>query len=142
MAKLTMPDLEKILAVTLSGMTVSEFNHEVTKWIATARHPRFKRPYTEMVYQPMLELLQYIRANGFKTYIVTGGGQDFVRTYSQQVYGIPPEQVVKEIMLKPMPKGTFITFEELAGITEFLIGPAARNITGQTIIVDGGWTVQ
>jgi len=94
MAKLSMEDLEKILAATLSGMTVDEFNAEVKKWIETAQHPRWKRLYTELVYQPMLEVMQYLRANGFKTYIVTGGGQDFVRVYSERVYGIPPEQVV------------------------------------------------
>ena len=64
------------------------------KWLATAKHPRWKRPYTELTYQPMLEVLKYFRANGYKTYIVTGGGQDFVRVYAEQVYGIPPEQVV------------------------------------------------
>ena len=94
MAKLTMPDLEKILAATLTGMTVEEFNAEVKKWLATAKHPRWKRPYTELTYLPMQEVLQYLRANGYKTYIVTGGGQDFVRVYSEQIYGIPPEQVV------------------------------------------------
>jgi hypothetical protein len=93
-AKLTLEDLEKVLAVTLSGMTVDEFSAEVKKWLATARHPRWKRPYTELTYQPMLEVLRYLRANGYKTYIVTGGGQDFVRVYAEQVYGIPPEQVV------------------------------------------------
>ncbi len=93
-AKLTMPDLEKVLAATLTGMTVEEFNTEVRKWITTAKHPRWNRLYTELAYQPMLEVLQYLRANGYKTYIVTGGGQDFVRVYSEQVYGIPPEQVV------------------------------------------------
>jgi phosphoglycolate phosphatase-like HAD superfamily hydrolase len=93
-AKLTLPDLEKILAATLTRMTVGEFRADVTKWIATARHPRYKRPYTELVYQPMLEVLQYLRANGYKTYIVTGGGQDFVRTYAERVYGVPPEQVI------------------------------------------------
>ena len=93
-AKLSMPDLEKILAATLTGMTVDQFNDEVKKWIAGAKHPRWKRPYTELTYQPMLELMKYLRANGYKTYIVTGGGQDFVRVYSEQVYGIPPEQVV------------------------------------------------
>jgi len=93
-AALPLPELEKILAATLSGMTVSEFNDQVTKWIAVAKHPRYKRLYTELVYQPMLEVLEYLRANGFKTYIVTGGGQDFVRTYSERVYGIPPEQVI------------------------------------------------
>jgi haloacid dehalogenase-like hydrolase len=75
-------------------MTVDELSSEVKKWLATARHPRFKRPYTELVYQPMLEVLKYLRANGYKTYIVTGGGQDFVRVYAELVYGIPPEQVV------------------------------------------------
>ena len=93
-AKLSMPDLEKILAATLTGMTVDQFNDEVKKWIASAKHPRWKRPYTELTYQPMLELMKYLRANGYKTYIVTGGGQDFVRVYAQQVYGVPPEQVI------------------------------------------------
>lgn len=94
MAKLSMKNLEKILAATLTGMTVDEFNSEVKKWIETARDQRWKRPYTALVYQPMLEVLSYLRANGYKTYIVTGGGQDFVRVYSVHVYGIPPEQVV------------------------------------------------
>ena len=94
MAKLSMRDLEKILAATLTGMTVEEFNAEAKKWLETAKHPRWNRPYTELVYQPMLEVLRYLRDNGYKTYIVTGGGQDFVRVYAEQVYGIPPEQVV------------------------------------------------
>ena len=94
MAKLSMKDLEKILAATLTGMTVEQFNAQVKEWLATAKHPRWKRPYTELVYQPMLEVMQYLRANGYKTYIVTGGGQDFVRVYSEATYGIPPEQVV------------------------------------------------
>jgi hypothetical protein len=94
MAKLTMPDLEKILAATLTGMTVQEFGTQVKDWLATAKHPRFKRPYTELVYQPMLEVMKLFRDNGYKTYFVTGGGQDFVRVYSEQVYGVPPEQVV------------------------------------------------
>lgn len=93
-AKLPMSDLEKILAETLTGMTTEQFTAEVKKWLATAKHPRWKRPYTELTYQPMLEVLKYLRANGYKTYIATGGGQDFVRVYAQQVYGIPPEQVV------------------------------------------------
>ncbi|MFZ0524503.1 MAG: HAD family hydrolase [Xanthobacteraceae bacterium] len=94
MAKLSMHDLETILAATLTGMPVEEFESDVKTWLETAKHPRWKRPYTDLTYQPMLEVLQYLRDNGFKTYIVTGGGQDFVRVYSQQVYGIPPEQVV------------------------------------------------
>jgi phosphoglycolate phosphatase-like HAD superfamily hydrolase len=94
LAKLKMPDLVKILAATLTGMTVEEFNADVKNWLATARHPRWRRPYTDLVFQPMLETLRYLRDNGYKTYIVTGGGQDFVRVYAEQVYGIPPEQVV------------------------------------------------
>jgi len=93
-AKLSLPDLEKILAATLTGMTVDEFQADAKQWLATAKHPRWQRPYTELVYQPMLEVLRLFRANGYKTYIVTGGGQDFVRVYSEQVYGIPPEEVV------------------------------------------------
>ena len=84
MAKLSMQDLEKILAATLTGMTTEEFQAEVKKWLATAKDPRWKRPYTELTYQPMQEMLSYLRANGYKTYIVTGGGQDFVRVYAEQ----------------------------------------------------------
>jgi hypothetical protein len=93
-AKLTMPDFEKILAATYTNRSVDQFNAEVTQWIAEAKDPRWKKPYTELTYLPMQEVLKYLRANGFKTYIVTGGGQDFVRTYSEKVYGIPPEQVM------------------------------------------------
>src|SRR5262249_57907539 len=78
----------------LTGMSVEEFKDEAKKWIETARHPRWNRPYTELVYQPMLEVLRYLRENAYKTYIVTGGGQDFVRVYAEKVYGISPEQVV------------------------------------------------
>jgi phosphoglycolate phosphatase-like HAD superfamily hydrolase len=93
-AKLPTKDLEVILMATLSGMSVEEFKVEAQKWLAAAKHRRWDRPYTELTYQPMQEVLQYLRANGYKTYIVTGGGQDFVRLYSEKVYGIPPEQVV------------------------------------------------
>jgi phosphoglycolate phosphatase-like HAD superfamily hydrolase len=93
-AKLSMRDLEKILAATLTGMTVTEFNAEAKKWIETAKHARWDRLYTELTYQPMLEVLRHLRDSGYKTYIVTGGGQDFVRVYSEKVYGIPPEHVV------------------------------------------------
>jgi phosphoglycolate phosphatase-like HAD superfamily hydrolase len=93
-AKLTMPDLEKILVATLTGMSVEAFQGEVERWIGTARDARWKRPYTDLTYLPMQEVLAYLRTHGFKTYIVTGGGQDFVRVYSDAVYGIPPEQVV------------------------------------------------
>jgi phosphoserine phosphatase len=94
MAKLSMQDLLKIVAATLTGISVDEFNAEVKKWLETARDPRWKKPYTELTYLPMQEVLKYLRANGYKTYIVTGGGQDFVRVYAEQTYGIPPEQVV------------------------------------------------
>src|SRR5882757_4883916 len=84
----------EIVTVTHSGMTTVEFEQIVQEWISTARHPVTKRLYTEMIYQPMLELLAYLRANGFKTFIVSGGGIDFMRPWSDKVYGIPPEQVV------------------------------------------------
>jgi hypothetical protein len=93
-AKLTMPDLEKLAMATLTGMSVDTFSAEAKAWLAKAKDPRWKKPYTELTYLPMQEVLQYLRDSGYKTYIVTGGGQDFVRQYSEQVYGIPPEQVV------------------------------------------------
>ena len=88
------PGIMKIIAASHTGMTTDEFAAIVSQWLATARHPRFKRPYTECVYQPMLELLTYLRGNGFKTYIVSGGGAEFMRPWTEKVYGIPPEQVV------------------------------------------------
>ena len=94
MQKLTEADLFKLLAATSTGMSVESFQGEVQKWLATAKDPRWKRPYTELTYLPMQEVLKYLRDNGYKTYIVTGGGQDFVRVYSAATYGIPPEQVV------------------------------------------------
>jgi hypothetical protein len=93
-AKLPLPELEKVLFATLTGITTEQFQAEAKKWLACAKDHRWKRPYTELIYQPMQEVLKYLRANGYKTYIVTGGGQDFVRVYSEEVYGIPPEQVV------------------------------------------------
>jgi phosphoglycolate phosphatase-like HAD superfamily hydrolase len=92
--KLAKEDQEKILTLGLTGMTVDQFQAEVKKWLAEARDSRWHRPYTDLTYQPMQEVLQYFRANGFKTYIVTGGGQDFVRAYAEQTYGVPPEQIV------------------------------------------------
>jgi phosphoglycolate phosphatase-like HAD superfamily hydrolase len=86
--------IAEIVMATHAGMTTEEFEQVVREWIATARHPTTGRPYTEMVYQPMLELLDYLRANGFKTFIVSGGGIEFMRPWVEQVYGIPPEQVV------------------------------------------------
>ena len=87
--------LLEIMAATHAGMTIDEFHRTVAATgSATARHPRFNRPYTELVYQPMLELLAYLRANGFKTFIVSGGGIEFMRPWVEKAYGIPPEQVV------------------------------------------------
>ncbi len=101
MANFSESDWEAILAATHAGMTTEAFQALVKQWLATAKHPRFHQPYTALVYQPMLEVMDYLRANGFKTYIVTGGGQEFVRVYSQNVYGVPPGQVVgSSIMTK------------------------------------------
>src|SRR5215210_542176 len=86
--------LVELVAVTHAGMTTDEFLSIVADWLATARDPRFKRPYTELIYQPMLELLAYLRANDFKTFIVSGGGIEFMRPWTERVYGVPPEQVV------------------------------------------------
>jgi phosphoglycolate phosphatase-like HAD superfamily hydrolase len=116
--------LVQIVAATHSGMTVDEFHRIVLDWLDTARHPRFKRPYTSLVYQPMLELLTYLRANGFKTFIVSGGGIDFMRPWTDKVYGIPPEQVVGS-----------------SGVTRFQIGPDGRPVLmklAQVEFVDDG----
>jgi phosphoglycolate phosphatase-like HAD superfamily hydrolase len=86
--------LMELLMVSHAGMSTAEFEAIVKDWLANARHPRFKKPYTELTYQPMVELLAYLRANGFKTFIVSGGGVEFMRPMTQAVYGIPPEQVV------------------------------------------------
>jgi phosphoglycolate phosphatase-like HAD superfamily hydrolase len=86
--------IAELLMATHTGMTTEEFTQTVLAWMATAKHPKTGRPYTEMVYQPMLELLAYLRANGFKTFIVSGGGIEFMRPWTEKVYGIPPEQVV------------------------------------------------
>ena len=86
--------LMEIIAATHANMTAEEFAGNVQSWLKTARHPKTGKPFNEMVYQPMLELLQYLRANGFKTFIVSGGGIDFMRVFAEQTYGIPPDQVV------------------------------------------------
>jgi phosphoglycolate phosphatase-like HAD superfamily hydrolase len=99
-------EIFEILAVTHSGMTTDAFSKIAADWFAAARHPRFNRPYTSLAYQPMLELLTYLRASGFKTFIVSGGGVEFMRVIADRVYGIPPEQVVGS-----------------SGITKFEIGP-------------------
>lgn len=93
-AKLSLQDLEKIAIATLTGMSIEQFKAEVKNWIASAKNERWKVPFTALTYQPMQEVLKYLRDNGYKTYIVTGGGQDFVRVFSQEIYGIPPEQVI------------------------------------------------
>ena len=93
-AKLPFAELEKILIAALTGMSTEQFQEEVKQWLASAKDPRWKRPYTELTYLPMQEVLKYLRANGYKTYIATGGGQDFVRVFAEKTYGIPPEQVV------------------------------------------------
>jgi phosphoglycolate phosphatase-like HAD superfamily hydrolase len=88
------PAIFQIVMATHAGMTTEEFEKTVRDWIATAKHPKTGRLYTEMVYQPMLDLFGYLRGNGFKTFIVSGGGVDFMRVFSERVYGIPPEQVI------------------------------------------------
>jgi phosphoglycolate phosphatase-like HAD superfamily hydrolase len=103
--------LLEIVAMTHSGMSTEEFSQTVVDWLERARHPRFDRPYTQMVYQPMLELLDYLRANGFKTFIVSGGGVEFMRVFAEKVYGIPPEQVVGS-----------------SGIVKFEIGPDGKPL--------------
>ncbi|MGE0627559.1 MAG: HAD family hydrolase [Hyphomicrobiaceae bacterium] len=86
--------IAELVMVTHAGMTTDDFANIASKWLKTARHPRFDRPYTDLVYQPMLELLAYLRANGFRTFIVSGGGIEFMRPWTQEIYGIPPDQVV------------------------------------------------
>jgi len=86
--------LVELIMASHAGMTTEEFEKIVKDWLSTAKHPKYNRPYTELVYQPMLELLNYLRANGFKTYVVSGGGIEFMRTWMEKVYGIPPEQVI------------------------------------------------
>jgi phosphoserine phosphatase len=126
--------LLEMAVATHAGMTTDEFDRMVKDWLATARHPKFNRPYTDLVYQPMLEVLAFLRANGFKTYIVSGGGVEFVRTFSERVYGIPPEQIIgSSIALKyelkdgtpvlmRQPKVDFIDDKEgkVVGIQKFI----------------------
>ncbi len=94
MSKFTESDWLQIVAVTHAGMNTEEFQALVKRWLTTAKAPRFDRPYTDLVYRPMLEVMKYLREKDFRVYIVTGGGQEFVRVYSDRVYGVPPEQVV------------------------------------------------
>ncbi len=99
LARFSESDWEVILAATHTGMSTADFEKVVKQWLATAKDPRFQKANTELVYQPMLEVMDYLRTNGFRTYIVTGGGQEFVRVYSEKVYGVPPEQVVGSSVL-------------------------------------------
>ena len=87
-------EIEAIVAKTHAGMTIEDFHDIVKDWLLTARHPRYKRAYTDLVYEPMLEVIRLLKANGFKVYIVSGGGQEFIRSYAEKVYGIPPEQII------------------------------------------------
>jgi phosphoglycolate phosphatase-like HAD superfamily hydrolase len=103
--------LLEIMAVSHAGMTTDDFAKTVAEWLETARHPRFNRPYNALVYQPMLELLGYLRANGFKTFIVSGGGVEFMRVFAERTYGIPPEQVVGS-----------------SGVTKFQIEPDGKPV--------------
>lgn len=91
---LTEAQIERIVGETHAGMTVDQFHSIVQAWLKQAIHPRFKKPFTDLVYQPMREVIAWFRENGFKIYIVSGGGQEFMRAYAQQIYGIPPEQII------------------------------------------------
>jgi phosphoserine phosphatase len=93
-AKFSEQDWEEVVGATHAGMTVADFLEVAADWTATAKDPHFDHRYTELVYQPMLEVLEYLRDNGFRTYIVSGGGQEFIRAYAEEVYGIPPDQVI------------------------------------------------
>lgn len=94
LGKLDMPAILKILAVTHGDMTDEQFTAVVQKWLDKSKHPRFKKPYTKLTYEPMQEVMRYFRANGFQTYLVTGGGQDFVRAFADKTYDVPPQQVI------------------------------------------------
>ena len=94
LAELGQKPILELLAVANSGMTVGEYDQSIRTWLKSARHPQLKRPYTELVYAPMQELLAYLRANGFKTFIVSGGSVEFMRPWAEQAYGIPPEQII------------------------------------------------
>jgi len=128
------PAIFKIIVATHTGITTEEFHEIVTDWITTAKHPKTKRLYTEMAYQPMLELLAYLRTNGFKTFIVSGGGVEFMRTFAEKTYGIPPEQVVGSSgKLKFELRDGTPTLIKLPGL-HFLDDKAGKAISIQTLI--------
>ena len=143
-AKLTLPDLEKIVGATHSGMTVEQFQAMVRDWMTTAKHPRFKRSYMDLAYQPMLEVMELLRANGYKTYFVTGGGQDFVRAYSKEVYGIPVNQVVgsageTKFAYAPDGKGVLIKQPKILLVDDKAGKPEGINLViGQRPIITFG----
>lgn len=112
LASLHTADVLKLVAASHTGMSDAEFSATVRAWLATARHPRFDRPYAELVFQPMLELLAFLRANGFQTWICSGGGSDFVRVFAEGTYGIPPEQVIGSGVAKE--------FRVKDGVSEFV----------------------
>ncbi|MGM0560491.1 MAG: HAD family hydrolase [Pseudomonadota bacterium] len=115
--------LMKLLAATQSGMTDSAFTAKVEDWLDTARHPRFDRPFTELIFQPMLEVLTYLRANGFRTWIVSGGGIDFMRAWTEETYDIPPEQVIgSQVDLDYLSDAEAPTFERKSGTFFFTDG--------------------
>jgi len=119
-----------IIVATHSGITIEEFSKTVVDWLATARHPRFNRPYTDLVYQPMLELLAYMRANGFKTFVVSGGGIEFMRPWMEKIYGVPPEQVVgssgaTQFRMEPNGKPVLMKLAKV----EFIDQGLAREVT-------------
>ena len=97
LAAMGMKPVLQLLAVANSGMTVAQYDQSIREWLKSARHPRFERPYTDLVYKPMQELLAHLRSNGFKTFIVSGGGVEFMRVWAERAYGIPPEQVVGSV---------------------------------------------
>ena len=120
--------LVQIIAATHSGMTTDEFAKVVSDWTATAKHPRFGKPYTECVYTPMLELMAYLRANGFKTFIVSGGGVEFMRAFAEKVYAIPPEHVIGSsgVVKYEMRNGTPVLVKEAK--VEFIDDKAGKPV--------------
>ncbi|MFN8592035.1 MAG: HAD family hydrolase [Thermomicrobiales bacterium] len=131
MAAFSEQDLAQIVAATHAGMSVDEFLATVAAWLATAKHPRFNRLYTDLIYQPMLEVMALLRANGFRTFIVSGGGQEFIRAYAEPVYGIPPEQVIGttfETKYQVQPSGTPVLIKEAKPQLNDNYGGKAENI--------------
>lgn len=125
---LTLQDVEKILAMTHSGMTVEEFTTIEKQWLETAKNPRFKRVYTKLVYQPMIEMIQYLQKNHFKVYIVSGGGQEFMRTFSQKIYGIPPEQVIGTAGKTKFEKFQLVKLPQVLFVDDHAGKPEAINL--------------